>query len=165
VTHPRRRVAASVLVALVAAVSVAACGDDDTTTSAITPTTTPTGATGPEGEPPATADAPTGKPEDVAADLTSCLKSADMSVIENPSSVGTSKLQLVVDAGGVGIVYIFESEADAEAGTGAVEEEEGSIGREVEAAGQTVIAYLPPGQTLAPSEEELAAFKSCVGIA
>ncbi len=157
------RLLRQLIVFAVAAASfgLVACGGDDETTT--TPTTTPTSATGPTGQEGGTGTAPTGSPEEVSADITACLEEAGMNVLENPSSVGKSKLQLVVNAGGVGIVYIFDSEAEAEDGIAAVEKDEGDIGRETEVIGQSVIAYLPEGQTLAPSAEEVADLKACVG--
>jgi hypothetical protein len=151
------------IMATLAALGLSACGDDEetpTTTSATAPTTAPTGATG---EANADALTPTGEPKDVVDAVTSCLEDAGYNVIENPSSVGGSEYQLVVNAGGLGVVYVFGDTLAAEDGLEEVDREQRSTGRESEVAGQTVISYLPEGQTLAPSAEELADLKSCTG--
>ncbi len=151
------------------ALTLAACGgDDETTTSSVTTSSTtstvPTGATGAD-DSAATATAPGGSAKDVTAEITSCLEDAGHSVIENPGSIADSQYFLVVNAGGIGVITVFDDSADAEAGLEAVDKDQKSTGRVSEVAGQTVISYFPSDQSLAPSPEELADLEECTGAA
>ncbi len=146
---------------------LAACGGDDetTTSSAATTSTTstvPTGATGAE-DTAATGSAPGGSAKDVTAEVTGCLEDAGHSVIENPGSIADAKYFLVVNAGGIGVITVFDDPADAEDGLAAVDRDQKSAGRVSEVAGQTVISYFPSDQSLAPSPEDLADLVQCAG--
>ncbi len=163
-------VRALALLLVLAGLTLAACGEDETTTTPATtaPPATTTGATGEDGETgtgTGSGTAPTGSAKDVAAEIEKCLiQEANMAVTEGPSDLGKAELLLVVNGGQVGVVYVYENEADAKAGVADVEEFEATgSNRQAEAVGQTVIAYLPEDATLTPSEEELSAFTGCVG--
>lgn len=85
-----------------------------------------------------------------AKEIVDCLKKDGLNVILNPGgAIETADYEIVINAGGAGVLYGFSDASAALAGRPAVQKYEGSSQRKTEVIGDTVLAYFPPDQTLA----------------
>ena len=153
----RPRTAATALLALLAAMALGACGGDDengsggATRAQGTATATETGTTettGTAGQAANSRSNPRGK------ELTPGLRGKGLTAFVNPGGQADADFQLVVNAGGGGVLYAYADEAAARAAKAKVDRYEGSSGRDVEVIGDTVFAFFPPDQRLAQPDKQ-----------
>lgn len=152
-----------VLVSLSAALALGACGGDDEKKSDSPPSSAKPAKSSPSADTPtAPSSAGGGVDSPRVKQLDACFRKKKSVVVINPASQFNGDYQLVVGGGTVGIVYGFKDAAAANAAKPKILKYEGSSQRKVEVIGNNVIAYFPPGNTLA-KPGAVQTLRGCVG--